>query len=40
MIIEMPESELESGFWARSKSRYPVPMSRHLWDLLTPAFLE
>jgi pyruvate,water dikinase len=40
MIMEMAESKLESGFWMRSVSRYPKPMSRHLWDLVTPAFQE
>ena len=38
--IAAPEMALGSGFWARSKSRYPVPMSRHLWELVTPAFKE
>lgn len=40
MIMETAESKLDSGFWVRSVSRYPMPMSRHLWDLVTPAFQE
>jgi pyruvate,water dikinase len=40
MTSDVAVTKLEPGFWARSKSRYPKPMSRHLWGLVTPAFQE
>jgi pyruvate,water dikinase len=30
----------DSGFWERRESRYPLPLTRHLWELVTPAFRE
>src|SRR5207245_11026342 len=26
------------GYWARRDSRFPVPMSRQLWELVLPAY--
>src|SRR5207244_3486926 len=26
------------GFWDRDNSHFPVPMSRHLWELFLPAY--
>lgn len=40
MTREWQEARLASGFWERRESRYPMPMSRHLWELVTPAFLQ
>ena len=40
MSMETPESLANSGFWERRESRYPMPISRHLWELVMPAFLQ
>ncbi|HEY2383825.1 MAG TPA: PEP-utilizing enzyme [Terriglobia bacterium] len=40
MTREWQEASIEPGYWERRESRYPVPMSRHLWELVTPAFLQ
>jgi len=39
-MTESAETLFRSGFWERRESRYPLPMSRHLWDLMTPLFRE
>src|SRR5215471_19805111 len=26
------------GFWERDNSHFPLPMSRHLWELFIPAY--
>jgi phosphohistidine swiveling domain-containing protein len=38
--MELTGSSAGSGFWERRESRYPLPMTRHLWELVTPAFHE
>src|SRR5581483_6985963 len=40
MSTETPESLAHSGFWERRESRYPMPISRHLWELVMPAFIQ
>jgi phosphohistidine swiveling domain-containing protein len=39
-MVELTDSPLASGFWERRDSRYPLPISRHLWDLMTPLFQD
>ena len=26
------------GYWERDNSHFPLPMSRHLWELFVPAY--
>jgi rifampicin phosphotransferase len=40
MTADLLETKLASGFWERRESRYPMPMSRHLWEVITPAIVE
>src|ERR1041385_2616678 len=28
----------DGGFWERDNSHFPLPMSRHLWELFLPAY--
>src|SRR5438046_10271244 len=32
------EAVPDAGFWERDNSHFPLPMSRHLWELFVPAY--
>ena len=38
MTVWTPDEAPGPGYWERRDSRFPVPMSRHLWELFLPAY--
>ena len=40
MITSICDEPPEPGYWQRRDSRFPLPMSRHLWSLFIPAMDE
>src|SRR5207244_8633481 len=38
MTIGIYEACPGPGYWERDNSHFPLPMSRHLWELFTPAY--
>src|SRR5215470_2327467 len=38
MSVEIDDGCPGPGFWERDNSHFPVPMSRHLWELFIPVY--